>query len=81
MDNVKETFDVSWTLELGGLRGEFSIRELTVDDNNVVANDTGDHDDDEPGDWKGKYLLLQHKLQQKEKEAQEMRDKVLDLFL
>lgn len=84
---VKESFDVSWTVSMGGLSGEFHVKDLVI-----TGSDGGDggkgggisaHQDDVEGisDWKERYFQAQLELRSKDEEVRKLREKVLDAVL
>ena len=92
--DVKETFDVSWTLHLGGLSSQFQLKGLklptdstkdygSITDDNVVGLHSSAADIAAAGQdvWKQKWSEMQDALKAKEREVQQLRDQVIDAVL
>ncbi|KAF1990608.1 hypothetical protein K402DRAFT_389535 [Aulographum hederae CBS 113979] len=86
---VKEMFDVSWNLLLGGLSGEFVVKGLVLDSAEDAAAGVQGLDEGEKSrrmkegeeGWKERYLEAQRELRSKEEEVRKLRDKVLEAVL
>ncbi|KAF2092926.1 hypothetical protein NA57DRAFT_49390 [Rhizodiscina lignyota] len=87
LGRVRETWDVSWTLLLGGLSGEFQLKGLVISGDEGGGRGgkepTGHRDDVDgrPEDWRDKFVKAQVELRAKEEEVRRLRDKVLDAVL
>ncbi|KAL1636906.1 hypothetical protein SLS56_001003 [Neofusicoccum ribis] len=84
---IKETFDVSWSLMLGGCSGKFSVKGLMID---AGGDDEGEGEKEGkeggPSKDNGKSLAervkeLEAKLKGKDKEVQLWRQRVLEAVL
>lgn len=89
---VKQTYDIDWELNLGGLSGRFQIKGVMID---TTAQDSPDDDileDEEEAEeesvvpasadsWKRKVLDLQAKLKERDERIQAMQDRVLEAVL
>lgn len=84
---IRETFDISWTLLMGGLSGEFQIKGLVITGSGEGGGGEKaptTHKDDVQGvssDWRDKYVKAQQELMAKEAEVRKLREKVLDAVL
>lgn len=86
---IKETWDVSWSLLLGGLSGDFSLKGLVIaaagDEGGGGGKDPSGHGDGFEGadgeDWRDKFVRAKEELRAKEEEVRKLRDKVLDAVL
>lgn len=88
---VKETFDVSWSWSFGGVTGAFHAKGLTIpnkagetiDDihaNGEVAN-SSEAADSATIDWQKRFMALEARLRDRDRELQDLRDRVLDTVL
>lgn len=85
---IREMFDVTWSLSLGGLAGDFQLKGLAIaaDDD---ANGGGSKKPDglpngvpsTDADWRQKWEKTHLELQEKEEEVRKLRDKILDAVL
>ena len=87
----REMFDVSWTLLLGGLSGEFQLKGLKLprtsrDNPTSEGNLAGESTAAElltigQEDWRNKWAAMQEALKAKEQELQQLRDQVINAVL
>ncbi|KAF2432252.1 hypothetical protein EJ08DRAFT_648323 [Tothia fuscella] len=87
-DEIRETFDVEWSLALGDCAGKFSFKGLMLRRARDVPWDQADDMMDtgpgaERGDdrWKDKVLRMEKKLREQEEEIRRLKDRVLDAIL
>ncbi|KAJ9665375.1 hypothetical protein H2201_004452 [Coniosporium apollinis] len=89
---VKETFEVEWSAALGGVTGRFVVQGLVIpkEDGETgedvggegeVVDGSGGGASDAGVDWKKKFLALQERLRERDREVQSIRDRVLDAVL
>jgi hypothetical protein len=86
-EEVRETFDVEWTLAMGDLAGKFSLKGLILGQRD--GWDIGDGTDTgstELGDsankgWKERYMQSEKRAKDQAEEIRRLKDKVLDAIL
>jgi hypothetical protein len=92
---IKETFDVEWTTQFGGLTGSFQIRGLVLSGSSAQLHSDKAHQSEErfggqdstprdvevEGGWKQRVLDLERMLWEREEEVQKLKDKVLEAVL
>ncbi|KAL1623864.1 hypothetical protein SLS54_004329 [Diplodia seriata] len=83
---IKETFDVSWSLTMGGCTGKFSVKGLMIESKGAGENEGKDGGEGLPSDEKEKSLEekvkdLEAQLKGKDREVQLWRQRVLEAVL
>ncbi|KAL0258667.1 hypothetical protein SLS55_006166 [Diplodia seriata] len=83
---IKETFDVSWSLTMGGCTGKFSVKGLMIESKGAGENEGKDGGEGLPNDEKEKSLEekvkdLEAQLKGKDREVQLWRQRVLEAVL
>lgn len=79
---IKESTDVTWSVMVGGLTAECSVKAIVVE-----SGDDGDQEDsimdvaDNPGGWKKRWEEVTEKLKKKEAEVRRLREQVLEAVL
>lgn len=90
--NIREIFDISWTLLLGGLSGQFQLKGLKLPtssrdafgfagdlaDNSTITAESLATGQDE---WRQKWAEMQEALKAKDQELQQLRDQVINAVL
>jgi hypothetical protein len=87
-DEIRETFDVSWTLALGDCAGKFSFKGIILGqardaiwDAGDDLMDTGSGAEQGPERWKEKFVKMEKKIKEQEEEIRRLRDRVLEAIL
>jgi hypothetical protein len=88
-ENVKESFDIYFSVSFGPLTGEWSIKGLSptgTDGKDMDASkedeaDTQGGSQNSVASWRAKYLDAQRKLWASQEEAKALREKVLEAVL
>ena len=89
---IKEMFDISWNLLLGGLSGQFQLKGLKLpttsgDDTGYAGNPADDTISSAEflgtgqDEWKQKWAEMQEALKAKDQELQQLRDQVINAVL
>ena len=90
--SIREIFDISWTLLLGGLSGQFQLKGLKLSTSSGDAiGSAGNPADDSTAaaeflatgqdEWKQKWAEVQEALKAKDQELQQLRDQVINAVL
>lgn len=87
---IKETFDVFFGVNFGGLVGEWVVKGLEISSSSEEIGEAvgeGSRASDElernetPAAWKTKFLDAQRRLWEKEEEVKSLKDKILEAVL
>jgi hypothetical protein len=87
-DEIKETFDVEWSLAMGDCAGRFSLKDLSLGPHRDAWDEDGPDTStgaeigggSEKG-WKERFLDSERRVREQGEEIRRLRDKVLDAIL